>query len=133
MSYPNRCEPGHKNPDWSPREIHVLKAMWGTADSLAVISERLGRSLHAIQARATKLELGPFATLSSKAIRAPGLTWAERQRRKMTLVQNLRHRQALGFTDAVTLRASSSPIGAPLRSIEPATAALIQRFLEEGA
>lgn len=127
MSDPNRRKRGHKDSDWSVREVSVLKSMWGTADSLSAISQRIARSLNAIQAKATKLDLGPFATLSSKTrISAPpGPSWAERQRQHMLLVRNLRHRQALGFADAVTLRTSSSPIGAPLRMIEPATATLI--------
>ncbi len=134
MSDPNRRKGIRKTPDWSPREIRVMKSMWQTVDSLAIVSQRLGRSVHAIQKKAKEIGLGPFATLSGKvatAVRGP--TFAERQQRHMLLVRNLRHRQALGFADAVILRTSASPIGPPLRSIEPGAAALIQQFLERRA
>jgi len=101
---------------WTEEKVACLRRHWEARTPRGVIMKFLGFGWEAIAAKAEELGLGPPPPVN-------------RRDEHVRTVRDLRHRFALGFADPVRLKPTAALFGPPLRTLDPATRALIDEAL----
>jgi hypothetical protein len=115
---------------WDAEKIACLKQHWAAGTPKSTITKLLGAGWAVITAMAEELGLGPPpARLNGRE----NLRGALEREHRRGVGPDLRHRRALNFSSPVRVKPATSLIGAPVKTLDPETQALIDAALAKRA